>query len=546
MAKHPRAGQPTCQNDLINIAQLISQYYVLKPEPKCNAQMVKFGTSGHRGSAKRCSFNEDHILAISQAIAEERAKQHITGPCYVGKDTHALSEPAFISVLEVLSANCVEIIVQADNGYTPTPAISNAILMHNREKNLQADGIIITPSHNPPEDGGIKYNLPNGGPANANITKVIENRANVLLIDNLRSVKRQTLAQAWKSGYIHSKDFVQSYVEGLASVVNMEAIKNSGLKLGVDPLGGSGISYWQHIAEYYQLDITLVNEHIDQTFRFMHLDRDGIIRMDCSSKYAMAGLLALRNKFSLAFANDPDYDRHGIITTTGLMKSNHYLAVAINYLLQHRPKWGKSIGIGKTLVSSSMIDRVSESLGRLLIEVPVGFKWFVNGLFNGSLGFGGEESAGASFLDFNGYPWSTDKDGIIMCLLAAEITAVTGKNPQQHYDELSQHFGAPSYNRIQVSASLEQKDILGQLSPKQLCINTLAGDPITSCITVAPGNGVPIGGLKVTTQNGWFVVRPSGTEEAYKIYCESFLGTVHRELIEKEVIEIVKQLLDVV
>ncbi len=543
MANHPRAGQAARQSDLINVAQLASQYYVLQPDPADAAQSVKFGTSGHRGSAGRGSFNEAHILAISQAIAEERSKQGITGPCYVGKDTHALSEPAFISVLEVLSANGVEIIVQQDNGYTPTPAVSNAILVHNSAGGAQADGIVITPSHNPPEDGGIKYNPPNGGPADTNVTKVIEQRANELLAGGLKEVKRLTLDAAWQSGRIHQQDLVQAYVEGLASVVDMAAIQRAGLKLGVDPLGGSGIAYWQRIAEHYQLDLTLVNEEIDQTFRFMHLDHDGIIRMDCSSNWAMAGLLALRDKFSLAFANDPDYDRHGIVTPAGLMNPNHFLAVAINYLFQHRPQWGKDVAVGKTLVSSAMIDRVVADLGRKLVEVPVGFKWFVDGLYDGSLGFGGEESAGASFLRFDGQPWSTDKDGIIMCLLAAEITAVTGKNPQQHYDELAERFGAPSYNRIQASATHAQKAVLSRLSPDQVKADTLAGDPITARLTEAPGNGASIGGLKVMTENGWFAARPSGTEEAYKIYCESFLGAEHRARIEKEAVEIVNQVL---
>ncbi|PWC11617.1 phosphoglucomutase (alpha-D-glucose-1,6-bisphosphate-dependent) [Brenneria corticis] len=539
MANHPRAGQPTRQSDLINVAQLTSQYYVLRPEVGNAAHAVKFGTSGHRGSAGRHSFNEAHILAIAQAIAEERKKQGVSGPCHVGKDTHALSEPAFISVLEVLAANGVEVIVQQDNGFTPTPAVSNAILAHNRQGGALADGIVITPSHNPPEDGGIKYNPPNGGPADTNLTSVIEQRANALLADNLREVKRITLDQAWKSGYVHQQDLVQPYVAGLGEVVDMAAIQRAGLKLGVDPLGGSGIAYWQRIAEHYKLDLTLVNDAIDQTFRFMTLDHDGVIRMDCSSVSAMAGLLALRDKFDLAFANDPDYDRHGIVTPAGLMNPNHYLAVSIDYLFQHRPQWGESVAVGKTLVSSAMIDRVVAQLGRKLVEVPVGFKWFVDGLFDGSFGFGGEESAGASFLRFDGTPWSTDKDGIIMCLLAAEITAVTGKNPQQHYDDLAKRFGAPSYNRIQAPATQAQKAALSRLSPEQVSAATLAGDAITARLTAAPGNGAAIGGLKVMTDNGWFAARPSGTEEAYKIYCESFLGAEHRERIEKEAVEIV-------
>jgi phosphoglucomutase len=443
----------------------------------------------------------------------------------------------------VLTANGVDVIVQQDNGFTPTPAVSHAILTYNRQGKALADGIVITPSHNPPEDGGIKYNPTNGGPADTNLTSVIEKRANQLLSDKLQGVKRQSLDAAWRSGHLHAKDLVQPYVEDLTDIIDMPAIQRAGLKLGVDPLGGSGIAYWQRIAEHYKLDLTLVNDSIDQTFRFMHLDHDGIIRMDCSSVSAMSGLLALRDKFDLAFANDPDYDRHGIVTPRGLMNPNHYLAVAINYLFQHRPQWGADVAVGKTLVSSAMIDRVVAALGRKLVEVPVGFKWFVDGLYNGSLGFGGEESAGASFLRFAGTPWSTDKDGIILCLLAAEITAVTGKNPQLHYDDLAARFGEPSYNRIQANATHAQKAILSKLSPEQVKASTLAGDAITDRLTAAPGNGASIGGLKVMTQNGWFAARPSGTEEAYKIYCESFLGPEHREKIEKEAVDIVSEVL---
>jgi len=406
-----------------------------------------------------------------------------------------------------------------------------------------ADGIVITPSHNPPEDGGIKYNPTNGGPADTNLTSVIEKRANELLSLQLKGVQRQSLDKAWASGRVHAQDLVQPYVEGLVDVVDMPAIQRAGLKLGVDPLGGSGIAYWQRIAEHYKLDLTLVNDAIDQTFRFMHLDHDGVIRMDCSSEPAMGGLLALRDKFDLAFANDPDYDRHGIVTPAGLMNPNHYLAVAINYLFQHRPQWSANVAVGKTLVSSAMIDRVVADLGRKLVEVPVGFKWFVDGLHDGSLGFGGEESAGASFLRFNATPWSTDKDGIIMCLLAAEITAVTGENPQHHYEDLAKRFGAPSYNRIQAPATSAQKAALSKLSPEMVKADTLAGDPITARLTAAPGNGASIGGLKVMTDNGWFAARPSGTEEAYKIYCESFLGAEHREKIEHEAVEIVSEVL---
>ncbi len=543
VANNPRAGQPAQQSDLINVAQLTSQYYVLQPDPANSAHAVKFGTSGHRGSAGRHSFNESHILAIAQAIAEVRKEQGTTGPCYVGKDTHALSEPAFISVLEVLTANGVDVIVQQDNGYTPTPAVSHAILTHNKKGGVKADGIVITPSHNPPEDGGIKYNPTNGGPADTDLTSVIEKRANVLIADGLKGVKRQSLDKAWQGDHLKELDLVQGYVEDLVNIIDIPAIQKAGLKLGVDPLGGSGIEYWKRIAEHYQLDLTLVNDSVDQTFRFMHLDHDGVIRMDCSSEFAMGGLLALKDKFDLAFANDPDYDRHGIVTPKGLMNPNHYLAVAINYLFQHRPQWGADVAVGKTLVSSAMIDRVVADLGRKLVEVPVGFKWFVDGLFDGSFGFGGEESAGASFLRFDGTPWSTDKDGIILCLLAAEITAVTGKNPQQHYDELAARFGAPSYNRIQAPATHAQKAALSRLSPEQVKADTLAGDPITDRLTKAPGNGASIGGLKVMTKNGWFAARPSGTEEAYKIYCESFLGAEHRAQIEKEAVEIVSKVL---
>ena len=543
MANHPRAGQPAQQSDLINVAQLTSQYYVLKPDIDNSEHAVKFGTSGHRGSSARQSFNETHILAIAQAIAEERKKNGITGPCYVGKDTHALSEPAILSVLEVLTANGVKVIIQQDNGYTPTPSISNAILEHNKHHSSQADGIVITPSHNPPDDGGIKYNPPNGGPADTNVTKVVEARANQLIKDGLGDVKRFTLSQAYESGLISEQDLVQPYIEGLAEIIDFDAIKKANLTIGVDPLGGSGIGYWPRIAEHYQLNITLVNDAIDQTFRFMHLDKDGAIRMDCSSECAMAGLLALRDKFDLAFANDPDYDRHGIVTPAGLMNPNHYLAVAIDYLFRHRQQWSADVAVGKTLVSSAMIDRVVNDLGRKLVEVPVGFKWFVDGLFDGTLGFGGEESAGASFLRFDGTPWSTDKDGIIMCLLAAEITAVTGLNPQQHYDNLAAKFGSPSYNRIQATASSAQKAVLSKLSPEMVSADTLAGDPIIARLTEAPGNGASIGGLKVMTKNGWFAARPSGTEDAYKIYCESFLGAEHREKIEQEAVKIVSEVL---
>ncbi|EPP7629809.1 phosphoglucomutase (alpha-D-glucose-1,6-bisphosphate-dependent) [Providencia rettgeri] len=543
MTIHERAGQLPFQSDLINVAQLTAQYYTQQPQPGNASQAVKFGTSGHRGSSLRKNFNENHILAIAQAIADLRKKQGVTGPCFVGKDTHALSEAAFMTVVEVLAANQVHVIVQENNGFTPTPAISHAILSYNQSHQDIADGIVITPSHNPPEDGGIKYNPANGGPADTDLTSVIEKNANQLLANNLEGVKRVSFDTAMTSEYVTQQDLIMPYVCALGDVVDMQAIAKSGLKIGVDPLGGSGIEYWKKIAEYYQLDIEIVNDQLDQTFRFMPLDHDGVIRMDCSSSWAMAGLLGMKEKFDLAFANDPDYDRHGIVTPDGLMNPNHYLAVAIDYLFQHRPQWGKDVAVGKTLVSSAMIDRVVNDIGRELVEVPVGFKWFVDGLFSGKLGFGGEESAGASFLKFDGTPWSTDKDGIILCLLAAEITAVTGENPQQRYNNLAKKFGAPIYNRIQAKATHEEKVKLSKLSPEMVAADTLAGDKITQRLTAAPGNNAPIGGLKIMTDYGWFAARPSGTEEAYKIYCESFRGEEHLRQIEKEAIEIVNKVI---
>ncbi|MTB82252.1 alpha-D-glucose phosphate-specific phosphoglucomutase [Providencia stuartii] len=543
MTIHERAGQLPFQKDLINVAQLTAQYYQLKPQVGNPEHAVKFGTSGHRGSASRKNFNENHILAIAQAVADLRKKQGLTGPCFVGKDTHALSEAAFITVIEVLAANQVNVVIQADNGFTPTPAISHAIISYNQSHQDVADGIVITPSHNPPEDGGIKYNPSNGGPADTDLTSVIEKQANQLLANGLTGVKRISFEDALVSGYVTEQDLVMPYVAALGEVVDMKAIQKAGLKLGVDPLGGSGIEYWRKIAEYYQLDLELVNDQLDQTFRFMPLDHDGVIRMDCSSRWAMAGLLGMKEKFDLAFANDPDYDRHGIVTPAGLMNPNHYLAVAIDYLFQHRPQWGKEVAVGKTLVSSAMIDRVVADIGRELVEVPVGFKWFVDGLFNGKLGFGGEESAGASFLKFDGTPWSTDKDGIILCLLAAEITAVTGENPQQRYNKLAEKFGAPIYSRIQSKATHEQKAKLSKLSPEMVTADSLAGDKITQRLTTAPGNGASIGGLKIMTDYGWFAARPSGTEEAYKIYCESFRGEEHLRQIEQEAIEIVNKVI---
>ncbi|MEZ8103762.1 phosphoglucomutase (alpha-D-glucose-1,6-bisphosphate-dependent) [Vibrio cortegadensis] len=541
MAMHPRAGQKAQQEDLHNIPALVANYFLLQPIPGHSDHKVLFGTSGHRGTADKSTFNENHILAIAQAVAEVRAEKGTTGPLFVGKDTHALSEPAFSTVVEVLIANGVKVITQADNGYTPTPGVSHAILTYNLTHDDKADGIVITPSHNPPQDGGIKYNPVHGGPAEGELTQAIEDRANALITEGLQGVKRMPLADAKASELFVELDLVKPYIDDLVNVVDMDAIQKSGLKLGVDPLGGSGIDYWRQIGQAYNLDLTLVSEAIDPSFQFMSLDKDGVVRMDCSSPYAMAGLLALKDDYDLAFGNDPDYDRHGIVTSKGLMNPNHFLAVCIDYLYRHREGWGKEVAVGKTLVSSALIDRVVANLGRELCEVPVGFKWFVDGLYEGKFGFGGEESAGASFLRKDGTPWSTDKDGIILCLLAAEITAVTGKNPQQYYEELAAKHGESKYNRIQAVANGAQKDVLKKLSPEMVSAETLAGDAITARLTHAPGNGAAIGGLKVTTENGWFAARPSGTEDIYKIYCESFKGEEHLKAIEAEAQEIVNQ-----
>ncbi|OWO76410.1 phosphoglucomutase, alpha-D-glucose phosphate-specific, partial [Vibrio cholerae] len=502
---------------------------------------VEFGTSGHRGTADKTTFNEHHILAIAQAVADVRHEHGVTGPIFIGKDTHALSEPAFSSVLEVLIANGIEVIVQENNGYTPTPGISHAILTYNLKHADKADGIVITPSHNPPQDGGIKYNPPHGGPAEGELTQAIEDRANAYISQQLAGVKRMPIALAKQSELLKQVDLVKPYVDDLVNVVDMAAIQKAKLKIGVDPLGGSGIDYWRQIGNAYQLDLTLVSEAIDPSFQFMSLDKDGVIRMDCSSPYAMAGLLALKDEYDLAFGNDPDYDRHGIVTPKGLMNPNHFLAVCIDYLYRHRQGWAGHVAVGKTLVSSAMIDKVVADLGRELCEVPVGFKWFVDGLYSGRFGFGGEESAGASFLRQDGTPWSTDKDGIILCLLAAEITAVTGKNPQQYYDELAAKHGDFYYSRIQAVANGPQKNVLKKLSPEMVSAQTLAGDAITARLTHAPGNGAAIGGLKVTTDYGWFAARPSGTEDIYKIYCESFKGAEHLKQIESEAQQIVNQ-----
>lgn len=541
MAIHPRAGTKAQQQDLCNIPELVSNYYLLQPDPHNPNHNVKFGTSGHRGTSGKYTFNEAHIIAITQAIVEVRAQNGIAGPMFVGKDTHALSEPAFLSVIEVLVANGVEVIVQQENGYTPTPGISHAILTHNRVNLAKADGIVITPSHNPPQDGGIKYNPPHGGPAEGELTRIIEEHANTLIAGKLVSVNRVSITEAKSSKLFLERDLITPYVQDLTNVVDMQAIKKANLKIGVDPLGGSGIEYWRQIATSYELDLTLVNEDIDPSFQFMCLDKDGVIRMDCSSPYAMSGLLAHKDHFDLAFGNDPDYDRHGIVTPDGLMNPNHFLAVCIDYLCRHRQAWGETVAIGKTLVSSALIDRVVTDLGRELCEVPVGFKWFVDGLYKGKLGFGGEESAGASFLRMDGSPWSTDKDGIILCLLAAEITAVTGMNPQEYYQNLTVKHGTSYYSRLQATANGLQKEVLEQLSPDRVAAQELAGDKIIARLTHAPGNGAAIGGLKVTTENGWFAARPSGTEDIYKIYCESFKDTEHLKRIEREAQEIVDQ-----
>jgi phosphoglucomutase len=530
---------------LINVAQIEREYFERRPDLSDPNQMVSFGTSGHRGSPLHGTFTEAHILAITQAICDYRRMAGTDGPLYMGKDTHAVSDPAQRTALEVLAANHVETIIQQEDGVTPTPVISRAILVYNRgRKEHLADGIVITPSHNPPEDGGFKYNPTNGGPADTDVTGWVEDRANELLRGNNAGVKRVPFAAAIKAGSSHQEDFVIPYVKDLRNVVDMDAIRSAGLKLGVDPLGGAARPYWEPINEIYHLDITIVNPVIDPTFSFMTVDHDGVIRMDCSSPYAMARLVALKDKYQVAFANDPDSDRHGIVTpSAGLMNPNHYLAVAIRYLLEHRPQWPANVAVGKTLVSSSMIDKVVQKLGRRLLEVPVGFKWFVPGLVDGSCCFGGEESAGASFLRQDGTAWATDKDGLIMDLLAAEITARTGKDPGEHYRELTAEFGPSYYTRIDAPATPEQKAKLKELSPEDVTASNLAGEPITAKLTRAPGNNAPIGGLKVVTSSGWFAARPSGTENIYKIYAESFKEGAHLNAILSEAESIVNNAL---
>jgi phosphoglucomutase len=544
MAIHPLAGQPVPESLRINVPRLVSDYYTLQPDPSAAEQAVAFGTSGHRGCAFKASFNEAHILAVARAVSEYRAARGIDGPLFVGMDTHALSEPAQRTVLEVLAAAGVDCRFQKGFGYTPTPVISHAILTWNRGRTSGlADGLVITPSHNPPEDGGIKYNPPHGGPAGTEVTGWIEKRANALLGDTA-SIVRMSLKKALSQGLCKEYDFVGPYVEDLAQAIDMEAIRGAGIRIGVDPLGGAGQAYWEPIAERYGLDIRVVSTVIDPAFMFMSLDKDGKIRMDCSSAAAMAKLIALKDSFSIAFANDPDADRHGIVTARhGLLNPNHYLSVVIDYLLTHRPDWPAAAQVGKTLVTSSMVDRVVASHGRLVREVPVGFKWFVDDLLAGNCCFGGEESAGASFLRRDGGVWTTDKDGLLLNLLAAEITAVTGKDPGDIYQGLEARHGSPIYERLQAPANMAQKKLLSTLSADQVTAAELAGEPIVARITHAPGNGAAIGGLKVVTENGWFAARPSGTEDMYKIYVESFRGREHLERIKTEAREIVSGVL---
>jgi phosphoglucomutase len=532
----PLAGKLAEPSMLVNVPRLITAYYSERPDTAIPSQCVAFGTSGHRGGAFEISFNEYHIVAITQAICLYRKSQGIDGPLFLGMDTHALSEPAFASAIEVLAGNRIEVMIDEARGYTPTPVISHAILTYNRgRKSGLADGIVITPSHNPPTDGGIKYNPTHGGPADSKATKWIEDQANVLMGANLLGVPRVPMTKALNAPTTHRHGYIGNYAADLRNIVDMEAIRSSGVKIGIDPLGGAGVHYWEPIIERYKINATVVNDAIDPTFRFMRVDWDGKIRMDCSSPYAMAGLVSMRERFDVAFANDTDHDRHGIVTrTAGLLNPNHYLAVAISFLFNNRENWSAQAAVGKTVVSSSIIDRVAAQLGRRLVEVPVGFKWFVDGLIDGSLGFGGEESAGASFLRTDGSVWTTDKDGIILGLLAVEITAKTGRDPGELYTDITREFGAPIYERIDAPATARQKAILTKLSPDQVNAKELAGEPIIAALTAAPGNGAPIGGLKVVAASGWFAARPSGTEEVYKIYAESFRGSEHLHRIQEE------------
>ncbi|MFD5895533.1 phosphoglucomutase (alpha-D-glucose-1,6-bisphosphate-dependent) [Streptomyces sp. NPDC060366] len=533
---HARAGQPAQPGDLVDVARLVTAYYALHPDPAEPAQRVTFGTSGHRGSALVAAFNEDHIAATTQAICDYRTRQGTDGPLFLGADTHALSEPARVTALEVLAANGATVLIDSEDGYTPTPAVSHAILTYNRGRTTGlADGIVVTPSHNPPADGGFKYNPPNGGPAGSDATSWIQDRANALIEAGLKEVRRIPYARALTADTTGRHDFLGRYVEDLPSVLDLDAVRAAGIRIGADPLGGASVGYWGRIAERHRLDLTVVNPLADPTWRFMTLDWDGKIRMDCSSPHAMASLIARRDEYTIATGNDADADRHGIVTPDGgLMNPNHYLAVAIQYLYAHRDGWPAGTGIGKTLVSSSMIDRVAADLGRTLVEVPVGFKWFVDGLYDGSLGFGGEESAGASFLRRDGSVWTTDKDGILLALLASEITAVTGSTPSQHYAALTDRFGDPAYARVDAPATRQEKAVLAKLSADQVTADTLAGEPITAVLTEAPGNGAAIGGLKVCTDSAWFAARPSGTEDVYKVYAESFRGPEHLAEVQEE------------
>jgi phosphoglucomutase len=545
MTLSPLAGKPAPAGLLIDVDRLVNEYYTRLPDTGNPEQLVHFGTSGHRGTPEEGTFTEAHILAISQAICDYRASKRISGPLFMGKDTHAVSGPAQRTALEVLAANGVETMVQSDDGFTPTPVVSHAILCYNRGRNEGlADGIVITPSHNPPRDGGFKYNPPHGGPADTHVTRWIEERANSLLRTGTREVKRMPCKSAYKAATTHSRDFMMPYVKDLANVVDIDCIRSADIRMGVDPLGGASVHYWEPIKDLYELDITLVNAKVDPKFSFMTVDHDGKIRMDCSSPYAMASLVGLKDRFAIAFGNDTDADRHGIVTRSmGLMNPNHYLAVAIRYLLTHRPGWPKTAAVGKTLVSSVLIDRVVEDLGRKLAEVPVGFKWFVEGLLTGVYCFGGEESAGASFLRRDGTVWTTDKDGPIMDLLAAEITARTGKDPGELYRELATRFGTPCYTRIDVPATPAEKAVMEHLSPEAVTVEELAGEPILAKLSAAPGNGEPIGGLKVVTASGWFAARPSGTENIYKIYAESLKDQAHLEVIVKEAQGVVSRIL---
>jgi phosphoglucomutase len=538
-----RAGQPATEADLVDVAALVTAYYAEHPDPAEPAQRVSFGTSGHRGSAFRLSFNEDHIAATTQAICDYRSRAGITGPLFIGRDTHALSEPAYVTALEVLAANDVQVLADSRGGYTPTPSLSRAILVHNEGRaGSLADGIVVTPSHNPPDDGGFKYNPPDGGPAGSTITTAIQDRANELLRGGLREVRRVRYAEARRVAGRH--DFLGQYVDGLPAVVDLDAVRAAGVRIGADPLGGASVAYWGEIADRFGLDLTVVNPVVDATFRFMTLDWDGKIRMDCSSPYAMASLIKRRDEFTIATGNDTDADRHGIVTPdAGLLNPNHYLAAAIDYLYRHRGQWPAGAAVGKTMVSSAIIDRVTEAAGRRLTEVPVGFKWFVPGLLDGSIAFGGEESAGASFLCRDGRVWTTDKDGIILALLASEITAITGRTPSEHYRALTAELGDPAYARIDAPASREQKAALARLSPGQVSVDELAGEPVLARQTTAPGNGEPLGGLKVITASGWFAARPSGTEDVYKLYAESFRGPGQLARIQEEAQEIIATVL---